>query len=131
MSGQILANIGPGWVRRVIRRALLNGVLLLQTSVRSVTASTAILSGPLSYIIVPYTVTGAVSITLPAASGYIGVPIIISDTGANASSNNITIGRAGSDTITTTAKSETSVTISTDGGSVKLIAIDSTTWKVL
>ena len=48
---------------------------------------------------VTYTSTGAVTLTLPAATAYINKFLNIIDEGGNAQTNNITINRAGSDTI--------------------------------
>lgn len=85
-------------------------------------------------IAVDYTATGAVTITLPAASdafnGTEGLRFLIKDTGVNSGTNNITINRAGSDTIITTTSGNTSATISANGNAFWIQAKDSSTWIV-
>jgi hypothetical protein len=102
----------------------------VQHSVQDVAASTATLDGTKYFVGVSYTVTGTVTITLPAAAALIGVPITIADTGANAAANNITINRAGSDTIIGNAVGQTSAIISSNGSVLRFIAINATTYKV-
>ncbi|MCK9471491.1 MAG: hypothetical protein M0Q88_07050 [Bacilli bacterium] len=108
---------------------------LSQSSVSVLNSSS--LTADSTYSIVPVTYTesgGAVTITLPPASTMydattgIGKSITIKDAGGNASVNNITINRAESDVIITDVTNATSVTISTDGESVKFIAISDTQW---
>ena len=102
----------------------------------TVTSATATLDSESEWISVTYTITGAVTITLPAASelfdsdNNIGYGFTISDSGANASANNITVNRAGSDTIIYDATGVTSVVINTDGTVLRFMAISGTTWKV-
>jgi hypothetical protein len=60
----------------------------------------------------------------------IGYEIEIADTGANSATNNITINRAGSDTIIDDSTGLTSVTIAANGDVIKLKAINSTTYMV-
>jgi len=83
-------------------------------------------------IAVDYTATGAVTLTLPSAADCfangVGLLFCIKDSGANANTYNITINRAGSDTIVTTATGQTSATISADGGVLWIQAKDATTW---
>lgn len=88
-----------------------------------------------SVVAVTYTESGgAVTLTLPPATSMydsangIGKGYIIKDAGGNASVNNITINRAGSDVIITDVINATSITMSTNGESVRLIAISNTQW---
>lgn len=85
-------------------------------------------------IAVDYTVTGAVTITLPSAAnafnGTEGLRFLIKDSGANAATNNITINRAGADTIIDTATGRTSTVINTNGGAIWIQAKNTTTWMV-
>lgn len=87
-------------------------------------------------IAVDYTGTGAVTLTLPAAStawnstDSTGIQFMIKDTGANASTNNITINRAGADTIIDSATGQTSTIIGGDGEAIWIGIKDSTTWMV-
>ncbi len=89
-----------------------------------------------SFISVTHTTTGPVTIPLPSAASAwnstdkIGRVYTISDSGANAGTNNIIINRAGSDTIVTSATAQTSAIISGNGDVIRIIAINSTTWKV-
>ena len=130
MNNKVIG-VPPGWVRRVVERALLNGKLVLRTPMLVVAAASKVLSGPVSFVSVTYTTTGAVAITLPPASAFVGVELTIMDSGANASAHNITISRAGTDTIVSDSVAQTSVTITSDGVVLKFVAINSTTWKVL
>ena len=88
------------------------------------------LSPSATFYSLSYTTTGAVAVTLPSASSNIGITYTISDSGANASANNITVSRAGTDTIITDSLAQTTVTIATDGAVLRFTAINSTTWKV-
>lgn len=102
--------------------------------VLEVTTASASIGATDSVVAVRHTTTAAVTLTLPLAasvfdSGY-GSKILIKDAGGNASVNNITINRAGSDTIITTATGATSTIISVDGGAVWLQAISATEWAV-
>lgn len=107
---------------------------LSQSMVTILNAATLTLSDTNSIVAVTYTSTSTVAITLPPAADMynsstgIGKGFIIKDAGGNASGNNITISRDGSDVIITSVTNATSVTISTDGGFVRLIAISSTQW---
>jgi len=88
------------------------------------------------HIVVDYTATGTVTLTLPScttawnASASTGIEFIISDKDCNASANNITINRDGSDTIIDSAAGQTSSVLDSDGGTVRIQAISSTEWKV-
>ena len=87
-------------------------------------------------VAVDYTATGAVTLTLPAAStawdsdNSKGLEFLIKDTGVNASINTITINRAGSDTIIDSSAAQTSTTISTNGGAIWIGLKDASTWIV-
>jgi hypothetical protein len=59
---------------------------------------------------------GAVTVNLSLAAARLGVPLVIKDIGGAASSNNITINRAGAETI----DSLTAITLSADYGGVRL-----------
>jgi len=97
-------------------------------------ATTLTLDNTHEVIAVDHTDTAAVTITLPSASSSfdttnsVGRTYLIKDTGANASVNNITINRAGSDTIITDNTSDTSIVITGDGDAVRLTAISTTQW---
>jgi hypothetical protein len=71
-----------------------------------------------------------IAITLPAASvGKIKIPF--KDIGANSSVNNITINRAGSDTIVDSATGQTSTIISSNGFSGYFLSNGVDTWYLL
>ena len=86
--------------------------------------------------VISVTNTGGPTLTLPAASTAfnstdgVGRVYIITDTGLNATASPITIQRNGSDTILTSS-SVTSYTISSDGGTSRIVAISTTSWKVI
>jgi len=108
---------------------------LSQSMVTILNAATLTLSDTNSIVAVTYTESGgAVTITLPSASSMynsstgIGKGFIIKDAGGNASANNIVINRAGSDVIITSVTNATSITISTDGGVARIVAISDTQW---
>ncbi len=72
-----------------------------------------------------HTPTAAVTLTLPLASAFpAGYPITIKDEGGNATANNITIDRAGADTI----DGATSQTINTDYDSMVIYSDGGTGW---
>ena len=96
----------------------------------TVSSGTATISAAASFYSVTYTPTGTVAITLPAASASVGMTYTVADAGANAGTNNITVTRAGSDTIIGDTLAETSAVIASDGDVLRFIAINSTTWKV-
>ena len=87
---------------------------------------------------VNYTATGSVAVTLPSATSAwnstdnIGRTYTIADTGFNAKTNNITISRAGSDTMIVegVGKSETSFAIATNGQTRRIVAISASKWLV-
>ena len=103
---------------------------------RVIAASTGTIAITDRIIIVDYTTTGTVALTLPAASTAwnatdgIGLQFLIKDLDANASGNAITISRAGADTIVDSAAAQTSTTITTDGGGIWIGAIAADTWIV-
>lgn len=105
--------------------------------VTTLNAATLTLDDTHDVIRVIRTSTGACTITLPSATSAwnstdsIGRVYTITDASANAAVNNITINRAGTDTIVDTATGATSFVINTNGGSVDIIAISSTTWKII
>lgn len=71
---------------------------------------------------------GAITLTLPSAADFqYAQDLVIVDDSGNASSNNITINRAGTDTI----NGGTSTTINTDYGGVRLSASSDSTWVIL
>jgi hypothetical protein len=78
---------------------------------------------------VDYTTTGTVTLTLPSAADALaaGTTYVVYDVDGNAGTNNITVSRAGSDTI----DGATSATISTNNGKLRLIAISGTEWITL
>jgi hypothetical protein len=76
------------------------------------------------------TTSTAIAIDLPLASvGKIRVPI--KDIGANSNANNITFNRVGSDTITDSAKSQTSTIIASNGFSGYFLSNGVDTWYLL
>lgn len=85
-------------------------------------------------IAVDYTDTGAVTITLPSAADCWDSPsgriFKIKDTGCNCSSYNITINRAGSDTIIDTTTGNTQIVMAVDGQEITFHAKDDSTWIV-
>ncbi len=87
-------------------------------------------------IVVDYTSTGAVTLTLPSCAtawnsdGNTGIVFVIKDLDCNAGANNITINRAGSDTIIDTAAGQTSTVINGDGNAIRIQAVSTTEWIV-
>jgi|6_EtaG_2_1085325.scaffolds.fasta_scaffold10940_2 6-phosphogluconolactonase/glucosamine-6-phosphate isomerase/deaminase len=73
---------------------------------------------------VTYTATGAVTLTLPAISSAGKIMFVVKDEGANANTFNITINRAGSDTV----DGGTSATISTDSGALTFYNDGTSAW---
>ena len=74
------------------------------------------------------TASSDVAITLEEAATYgYGKPLWIKDNAGNASGHNISISRAGSDTI----DGATSITISSDYGAVMLMALESGEWSIM
>jgi hypothetical protein len=108
-----------------------------KTKITNLGASTYTMTQANDALAVQYTTTGTVTVTLPAASASFdstinrGRRFLIFDAGCNASVNNITVQRAGSDTIVTTTTGNTSTVINSDGGTIDILAISATTWKVL
>ena len=100
-------------------------------------ASTLTLTRQNQVVIVDYTVTGAVTITLPAASTMwdttlgTGKSIVIKDGGCNAAVNNITINMAGSDTILSDVTGDTSITINGNGDSLEIVAVSATEYAII
>jgi hypothetical protein len=76
---------------------------------------------------VTYTPTGTVTITLPSASTYINRVLNVVDEGGNARNKNITINRAGADTIV----GATSYVVNKNYESVTLYSNGGTGWFVL
>lgn len=109
----------------------------LGKKVTTVSAASANIAADDNVISVTRTATGACSLTLPLAADAwnatdsVGREYLILDSAANAATFNITVNRNTTDTIVTTATGATSVVVNTDGGSVRLIAINSTTWKAI
>ncbi len=97
-------------------------------TVETVNSATATIGGS-ALISVVYTATGSVVLTLPSAASCF-IVLTIADSGANAGVNNIVINCAGSDTIVTDTTGNTSVTLDGNGDVIRLMAINSTTWKV-
>ena len=98
-----------------------------------VDAATDTIQATDNVIAIDYTDTGAVTLTLPAASDSwntdgSGIVFTIKDSGANAATNNITINRAGSDTIIDDSTAQTSTIIAANGGAIKIQAISSSKW---
>ena len=104
------------------------------TEILEVDAVSVTLDPVTTFVAVNHTATAAVTVNLPSAADAFAIRpkavITVSDTGANASVNNITIARAGSDTIVDVATGQTSTVLVADGATVRLRAIDATTWKV-
>jgi hypothetical protein len=71
-------------------------------------------------------------VQLPAANSLqAGQVVMVVDTPCTAATNNITINRAGSDTISTTTTGNTSVTITTNGGAIWFVSDGTSVWKCL
>ncbi len=107
--------------------------------VTTVAAATYTIASDDKVIVVDYTTTGAVTLTLPSASSVwdatnsTGARYVIKDLDANAGTNNITIQRnatPGTDTIIDTAAAQTSTAITTDGGAIEIMAVSSSEWIV-
>ncbi len=87
-------------------------------------------------IVVDYTTTGAVTLTLPScttawnSTNSTGIVFVIKDLDCNAGTNNITINRAGSDTIIDTAAGQTSTVINGNGNAIRIQAVSTTEWIV-
>lgn len=74
--------------------------------------------------------TAARTVTLPAASGVTaGWTLVVKDTACTASTANVTIARAGSDTIIGTTTAQTSVVINTNGGTAWLVSDGVSKWE--
>jgi hypothetical protein len=106
----------------------------ISEDVATLASATLTLDKTHRFICTTYTATGAVTITLPSASSAwnstdgTGQIYTVKDCGANAATNNITINRAGTDTIITNITNDTSVVINANGDSVTLQAISATQW---
>lgn len=126
-------NVGIGTDSPISRLDVAGNRAEKVTTVASATHTIAIDEG---HIMVDYTATGTVTLTLPSATSCwnstdnTGVIFTISDKDANASVNNITINRAGSDTIIDSVAGQTSTTLDSDGGSIFIQAVSATEWKV-
>ena len=102
-------------------------------TVTTLSAATLTLDDTMSSILVDYTTTGTVTITLPSAASAFnsqannGRIYVIKDKVGNAAANNITINRAGSDTI----DGATSQAITTNYGFIVLQAVSNTEWAVI
>lgn len=101
-------------------------------------AATLTLNRTHSIVTEAYTATGAVTYTLPSASSMWdsvnsrGKMFTIQDIGYNAGTNNITINRAGSDTIAcSTGAAATSAVINTNNGGLQIVATSASTWAVI
>jgi hypothetical protein len=105
--------------------------------VTTVSASTYTIATEDNTIVVDYTATGGVTLTLPAASSAwdstrsTGQRFLIKDIGGNASMNNITINRAGTDDMIIDTSGYSSHAISSNGGSAWVQAISASEWLVI
>lgn len=71
-------------------------------------------------------------VQLPAANSVTaGQILIVMDLAATAATGNITVNRAGSDTIVTTSTAQTSVTITANGSAILFISDGTSVWKCL
>jgi hypothetical protein len=71
-------------------------------------------------------------VQLPAANSVsAGQILIVMDLAATAATGNITVNRAGSDTIVTTSTAQTSVTITANGSAILFISDGTSVWKCL
>ena len=68
------------------------------TDIATVSSGTHTVAADEVYIMVDYTATGAVTVTLPAGADHYG-RVIVKDRGGNASVNNITVNPDGAETI--------------------------------
>ena len=99
-------------------------------AVKNVNSAAYTILGTDDFISVSYTATGSVSIQLPPSATVIGKIFTISDSGANAGTNNITVTPDGTDTIIGTETGMASATIDYNGSVYRFISIDSSTWKI-
>lgn len=105
--------------------------------VTTVSASTYTIATEDNTVVVDYTATGGVTLTLPAASSAwnstlsTGQRFLIKDIGGNASMNNITINAAGSDDMIIDTSGYSSHAISSNGGSAWVQAISASEWLVI
>lgn len=105
--------------------------------VTTVSASTYTIATEDNTIVVDYTATGGVTLTLPSASSAwdstrsTGQRFLIKDIGGNASMNNITINAAGSDDMIIDTSGYSSHAISSNGGSAWVQAISASEWLVI
>ena len=103
--------------------------------VRTVASATGTIAITDNVVVVDYTTTGTVALALPPAvdawnTDGTGMIFTIMDKDANASVNNITINRDGTDTIIDIAVAQTSTIIGTNGGVIHIMPVSSTEWKV-
>lgn len=110
---------------KILTRFFKGNKTLLKDSTASASTYTVDVSDDI--VFVTRTASGTCTVTLPSAVLFVGRMLTITDAGNNASSNNITISRSGSDTIKGAA---TSLTISTDSGAV-ILAPNGTDWQVM
>jgi len=88
-------------------------------------------------ITISYTSTGTCAVTLPTATSCwdstegVGQIFIFKDLDCNAGSNNITISRSSTDTITSTTTGNTSVAMNTNGQTLRIQAVSASEWAVL
>ena len=105
--------------------------------VTTVSAATYTIATEDNTIVVDYTATGGVTLTLPAASSAwdssrsTGQRFLIKDIGGNAAINNITINRAGTDDMIIDTSGYSSHAISSNGGSAWVQAISASEWLVI
>lgn len=102
----------------------------IETAQRTITGATPTAILKIDGTILFDSTSNSISIDLPAASvGKIKIPF--KDVGANSSVNNITINRAGSDTIVDSATGQTSTIISSNGFSGYFLSNGVDTWYLL
>ena len=135
-KGDLLSRDGSGAVRLpvgtdgqvlVASSAATSGVVWSNGAVQARTTSGAITL--LDTVVTADTTSGAVTLTLPAASGCTGKAIRIIKT---AGANTLTVARAGSDTITPSSGTRTSVAFPSDCAMGEIVLVSSgTSWHVV
>lgn len=128
--GDLYWNNGGGTAVKITNGGALNTSLLVTTVLAPYATSTdyTILPADIYGIIQVNSGSGPRTITLPSANAVSnGRYYVIADVTGNAAANNITIARAGADTI----DGATSATIAVNYGSVELVSDGSSKWKTI
>lgn len=109
---------------------LLGALVLRYNAITPTTTPGTAIAVPRCVLPVGDAVTASRHVQLPAANAVgAGHTVIVMDLAGTAATGNITINRAGSDTITTTTAGNTSTTITANGGVAIFISDGSSIWK--